>query len=249
MPQTSGDEFRSTTRCWTGQSRTSPITTASTLCGSLLTSVRDWLHNAARCWGDPQLVHVLLQARPDSARVKDSNGYLPLHLAVGKWVRVAKARVLVEHWPESIREQTNEGFLPLHEAAHAGSLRQLLLRDVAQAVSEPSNRGWLPLHSALSCNKPEQSKLAMAEFLLGHDPASILHATRKGYLPIHVALGRDAGAPLSHEDQIREAFLDLTRQVPSTPPAKIELIKFLFRRAPNTVCQGRWVRPIQAQAV
>jgi ankyrin repeat protein len=151
------------------------------------------LHIAAACRGEAELVDFLLQASPESARIKDNKGFLPLHCAASEWEGVEKARRLVEHWPDSIRERTNEGWLPLHEATHAGSLPcvNYFCETWPGAVNEPSHHGWLPIHSALVCNDAEQSTLAMAGFLIGNNPDMLTRATDEGYLPLHVALGRD----------------------------------------------------------
>ena len=78
------------------------------------------LHAAARCATSADVVHVLLKADPNAAKVRCSGRQLPLHLACMFIRPLDVIDALIEAYPEAVRETSGtENKLPLHHLVDA----------------------------------------------------------------------------------------------------------------------------------
>lgn len=83
------------------------------------------LHEAVLAWyNNPKLIRRIIELIPDAIKQADSNGQLPLHLAVASPFarnkdkeKVQIVRMLIREYPEALKVQDNDGNLPLHIAA------------------------------------------------------------------------------------------------------------------------------------
>jgi ankyrin repeat protein len=79
------------------------------------------LHVAAQRASSLDVVQCLVEGCAAGLQIKDSRGWLPLHVAAkrGSWKVV---QFLARHCPPSLREKNEDGFLPLHVAARHAPL-------------------------------------------------------------------------------------------------------------------------------
>ena len=101
----------------------------------------------------------LIDAYPESLRVRTSEGSLPIHKACGyRGGRSANTiRYMLELYPESINARDSEGLLPIHHAVRgrkpaegkkAEIVELLLMYDPEAATQKTTRLGRLPLHMA-----------------------------------------------------------------------------------------------------
>lgn len=132
-------------------------------------------------------VRLVVHACPEAVRVRDQEGFLPLHWACYHGASVDILKLLLGSWPESVREAISQNRLPLHLAcrqnASLGSI-QFLVEKYPQALEANTNQGMLPLHYA--CR--DAATLDVVKFLLDQAPMTVSEqTTNNGFLPIHFA--------------------------------------------------------------
>ena len=99
---------------------------------------------------------MLVEAWPDSVKIQDEEGRLPLHYALyypGYIIEVIQ--LLVECWPESLQVTDDEGNLPLHVACWSKASPNIIsyiLHLYPQAVHFKNEYMELPLHHACHRN-------------------------------------------------------------------------------------------------
>jgi len=163
---------------------------------------------------------------------------------------------LLEYFPDSIKAiDENDGQLPLHVVCQNPNatlnIFQLLIdADHSSSVRRVDNNGWMPLHH-LCMNRivDEVIALGILTLLVEKCPEALHHATNKGCLPIHLALGNknvtlnimqlliDA-AP----DSVRSANEDgdtplhhLCRNEELDETAALEILELLIEKHPEAV--------------
>jgi len=78
------------------------------------TNERTPLHIFVHDFISPALCHTLLTIRPEAAKIRDKEGWLPIHLACSSSnCRLEIVRMLLNAYPQSIGETTNDGKTPL----------------------------------------------------------------------------------------------------------------------------------------
>ncbi len=122
-------------------------------------------------YGDEEEVRKTLLEVPWLARVSDTNGFTPLHVAA-LWGHVDIVQMLLKHKADP-NAHNNAGMAPLHGAAMAGHMEvvQLLLEHGAE-VNAADNIGNTPLYFAAW-----DGHEAVAKLLLDHgaDRGAVTH--------------------------------------------------------------------------
>ena len=144
----------------------------------------------------PNIIQFLIDRAPDSLRVKDWRGRLPLHRLceddrfVNDRTSIDILRILLKHHPESIKRKTYRGSLPLHLAVGVRSTDfcRILIDAYPDSVRN-ANLGDLPIHYL--CNNDnvgEKTALRTLKLLLEKNPESIKTANEyERNLPLHCA--------------------------------------------------------------
>jgi ankyrin repeat protein len=96
------------------------------------------------------LVRFLAAEWEPALRVRDGDGYLPLHRAA-RYPAEPAVRLLAGMWEDSLKEKTTkEGWLPLHLAAGTDKVPvdgvRFLVVQCRPALKIKDAQGWLPLH-------------------------------------------------------------------------------------------------------
>jgi ankyrin repeat protein len=131
-------------------------------------------------------ITLLVQTYPNAVRVRDAEGFLPLHWACYHGAVASVLQVLVAAWPESVRETISYGRLPLHLACRQNATLdrvQVLVPKYPAALEQASTQGMLPLHYACRDGAP----LEVIRFLVDQAPMTLSEANANGSLPIHFA--------------------------------------------------------------
>ena len=143
----------------------------------------------------PEAVALLLEGSGrEAAARKDSDGSLPLHLAVSERdPPLEVVRALVEANPGALLEEGRDRRLPVHCAAESRASAEvvalLLLREEAAAAARDAG-GRLPLHLAAEKGAP----LGSLRALIDAHPAALLEEDAEKNLPLHCAAWGRASA-------------------------------------------------------
>jgi len=133
---------------------------------------------------------ILIDAYPESLRVRTNNGELPIHKAC-RFGEVDTILYMLKLYPESIRVRTNNGSLPIHIACKRVACK-ILIDAYPESLRARTNNGELPIHKACRFGKVD-TILYMLELY----PESIRVRTNNGSLPIHIACKYRHGADIN----------------------------------------------------
>jgi ankyrin repeat protein len=178
------------------------------------------------------IVQLLIHAAPNSVRMDDNDGWMPLHYIcdnkeqVDETTSVDILKLLLEKNPEAVRHEDDFFSLPLHHAARAKSPEfcRVLIEAYhgPEQIADPHGAltldypcgeyGRLPLHHACWDNT-----VATVEYLYKLYPNAINDATTDGEYPIHDAIGG-----LDDRDN---------------PAAAVDVVKFLLDCDPKVILQ------------
>ncbi len=140
-----------------------------------------------------EIIQVIYDDYPESIRIEDSGGQLPLHYCCrgDAYERGAlkMLKLLLEGYPEGVRHADRHGRLPIHHAARHRSSEfcRVLIEAYPGSEQMSSLSGFLPLHYACCYNTA-----ATVECLHILYPDAINHATTNGDHPIHLATVRSS---------------------------------------------------------
>jgi len=195
-------------------------------------------------------VRVLLQASPEAARVEDSYGRLPLHVAVDRdqpWIDAIQR--LVSAYPQALNSRDGIGRLPLHIAVdrqqpHPDVVR-LLLRYHPQSAMARRGVGRLPIHYAIFADKP---CIDVVQALLQSCPECAQTVDVYGRLPLHYAVDKAAAPDLNIVRCLLEtypegaAIRDSHQRLPLTVALErenvhFELVKTLYEAYPQALSE------------
>jgi ankyrin repeat protein len=146
----------------------------------------------------------LIEACPDSVRVRAIDGCLPLHLAA-RGGAIELARRLVREWPESVREADPNGLLPLHHAAASEQdvpsaqlveTAQFLINEWPDSILEQDGMGRTLLHIAVLSAWSKEDYGPMLDFFLERVPECLQVQDQQGRLPLHMAELQDVARRL-----------------------------------------------------
>ena len=138
-----------------------------------------------------QVINLLYDACPESARKGDRNGMMPLHYHClrqkDETTAIEILRLLLEKDPEAVcsADKGSLGNLPIHIAGGLNSLEYCRVLIEAYPGSERMTnlRSALPFHFACGTNA-----VATVEYLYKLYPDAINHAAEEGHYPIHYAI-------------------------------------------------------------
>jgi len=120
------------------------------------------------------LLQSLVRAWPAAVRVRDEEGFLPLHnLCCGAPALLVEVQLLVEAWPDALQVPTIGSMLPLHLACQhcfPVDVIQYLIDSYPLAAKVPNLRCELPLHIACTA----RLNVAVIQSLIQVWPDSVL---------------------------------------------------------------------------
>ena len=135
-------------------------------------------------------VKYLLDIDPECAKLKNSNGLLPIHHAIHDTHPVTEfiesIKCLLQVYPEALSIQTPEGDLPLHNKWACIHLSSYLIEKYTKWIWMKDKRGFLPLHYAVMNNEKK-----IVNQLIKAYPNGLKQKTELGFLPIHIAAKND----------------------------------------------------------
>jgi ankyrin repeat protein len=150
------------------------------------------IHLAVKLGCPPRMAQLLLNAHPNSVKIRDKDGYLPIHLAVrhhkGRlWVSINDLVMLIyKAYPGGLLEGEDDANLPLHLALrHRGpdEMIKFLMTECPESLRNRDKYGNVPLHLAIQF---EASYLIVFE-LLKMDPTTAMLTNNNGCYPLHKA--------------------------------------------------------------
>ena len=155
------------------------------------------------------VVDVLIEAYPESLKIEDDDGLLPIHhLLAGRWGEniVEMTSKLLGQYPESVVAATKSGELPLHIASKrtesVGVVKALLC--FPDACMYRDNSGKFPLDHALDSRDPNHN---IVQLLTEQHPVLLSFPDRNGALRIHKVLDRCSLLQKSSYDELIEILV------------------------------------------
>jgi hypothetical protein len=154
-------------------------------------------------------VDEVLRSEPGIATTVNSQGKLPLHLALRSGQPRDVVQLLLRANPDGAAVQDNYGSLPLHIALSTGGTAYETIADVLEAFLagasvEDKASGMLPLHSVLMRDAPALPA-TLVKALLEANPAAILAKSQAGDSPMKLAMYFDRG-PAVMEELLKTAW-------------------------------------------
>jgi ankyrin repeat protein len=136
------------------------------------------------------MARMLVETCPDSLRVQDMFGQVPLFFLLGtREPPLDLARLLVEAWPGALLAQTHEGRVPLCALLSRSDAALDTVRYVVEAqplaLQSHDHEGRLPLHGWLSL---KETSLGVTEVLVGTWPEALDVQDLEGSVPLHCLL-------------------------------------------------------------
>uniref|UniRef100_A0A7S3L2C1 Uncharacterized protein n=1 Tax=Amphora coffeiformis TaxID=265554 RepID=A0A7S3L2C1_9STRA len=132
-------------------------------------------------------VRLVVHACPEAVRIRDQEGFWPLHWACYHGASVDILKLLLGSWPESVRETISQNRLPLHLACRQSASPEaihFLVEKYPQALEATTTQGMLPLHYACRDAAP----LDVVKYLIDQAPMTVSEqTTNNAALPIHLA--------------------------------------------------------------
>jgi ankyrin repeat protein len=133
----------------------------------------------------------LIRLWPESLLLRDANGCLPLHLAVGNSKRNVPPNVvsfMVRTGPGAVRVRDQQGRLPIHaalaEANWSSDVAQVLVAEWPESLRERDDQGRLPLHLAAAARIKSSGPMRS---LVEAWPQALRERDALGQLPLHAS--------------------------------------------------------------
>ena len=139
-----------------------------------------------------EIVQLLYNTLPDALRLRNDDGYLPIHrlcynIDLDENTSVDILRFMLEVDPTLPRETNNRGYHPIHGASDNKStiFCKILIDAYPQSLRIESG-SWLPIHKACAWGKRDDTADTI-QYMLKLDHELINAEDGDGYLPIHHA--------------------------------------------------------------
>ena len=156
------------------------------------------LHEA--CYNEKvtlEIVQLLYNTFPEAFRLRDDDGYLPIHHLcdskdIDETAPIDILRLMLSIDPTLPREIDVDGSLPLHAAVQlykSTAFCEILIDAYPESLRIELN-GWLPIHVACSGNRDDT--VDTIQYMLDLDPELINAENSDGWLPIHYAVNGSA---------------------------------------------------------
>jgi hypothetical protein len=137
------------------------------------------------------IVSKCVELYPDSLKMADEKGNLPLHLLLGKLVStVDDALMMIKKYPAALEHRDNEGNLPLHNECKLKCRTFIISKCIElypKSLSIANRQGHLPLHKMFANKSATIDDTLM---MIEKYPTALRH---------RIALGDDANLPLHME--------------------------------------------------
>eukprot|EP01041_Mallomonas_annulata_P000933 gene933-1809_t len=174
-----------------------------------------WLPIHYACMaGSFDIVSVMLTAFPESVKIPQHEGLLPLHLSVyGTEPCISTLELLLDKYPEGALHKSKDGKTPLHlclygKSRPSAAAVEILVQRCPHAASICTNFGKMPLHLCADSDTP---CLKSMKLLLEAFPEAARHQDDFPYrrLPLHYILMRTKCKPsVEAVELLLEAFPD-----------------------------------------
>ena len=131
------------------------------------------------------LVEKLIQLAPETVKVKNISGCLPLHLCCGYGASTEVIKMILEAYPEAAQIQDNNGRLPLHISCKfdaSSDVKKMLLKAYPTASEVQDKDGELVLHLLCRSNSPSPDVIRM---VIEANPKATEVQDNYGMLPLH----------------------------------------------------------------
>eukprot|EP01038_Epipyxis_sp_PR26KG_P004660 gene4660-6548_t len=184
------------------------------------------------------------------SRIKDFEGYLPLHAAVRFGPPTELITLLLTAYPKSIQERDPEGNLPMHLASYHSQDKlwldlyantTLLYNSYPQGLCEFDAHGNLPIHLAIRNRAPYQ----LTKFMLESFPHSATIPDKYGSLPLHLCAQFDDNIfviselfkvyPKGLNIKTKKGALPLHRACQFNP--NFDVIEYIFTLSPESATE------------
>lgn len=103
------------------------------------------------------VVKTFLRRAPETLKLEDRYGELPIHVACLKGVSPTVMHALIQGNPEGVKVQDMEGRLPIHYACGYDALIEnlsILVEEYSEGLEVQDKKGQLPIHYACSNKAP-----------------------------------------------------------------------------------------------
>ncbi|CAB9513058.1 Inherit from KOG: Ankyrin Repeat Protein [Seminavis robusta] len=143
------------------------------------------------------VIDYLIAQWPDSVRLPEKHGDLPIHAACKNGLDISVIKELVSRFPESVGKKGSSLGTPLHFAAVASlgtsgpslEVVRFLHETYPEAIQEKDEEGSLPIHNAALAADGIGEQNGVVRFIADAYPESLLAEDDCGNLPLHCACG------------------------------------------------------------
>ena len=179
------------------------------------------------------------------AKLKDADGFLPLHLTLMNRGSERLIVLLIDAYPGALLERDPMGRTPFHiicsDPTCLLSFVQFVLRSEPKVLQEKDPRGDLPLHMSIRYRCPAETTLFLLDSFI---PASTI-VEKDGNLPLHLALrfGSDNRVIYAlvekHPEgvRVRNFKMDLPIHRASLFNLDLEILKTLVKHYPESMAE------------
>lgn len=155
------------------------------------------LHWAAHSNFDIAIVKRLVEEYPDSVRLANQDGNLPLHIAI-KSRNPETVKYLLNLYPEACQVTDSLGWLPLHYAVNGTpepdrEILELCLATFPNGCEHPNYQGFFPLHLYIR-NKAVPAVWVLDKLIAAFPFAAFITTGEQDELPLHVLAARSPPA-------------------------------------------------------
>jgi len=179
------------------------------------------------------------------AKLKDADGFLPLHLTLMNRGSERLIALLIDAYPGALLERDPMGRMPFHiicsDPTCLLSFVRFVLRSEPKVLQEKDPRGDLPCHMSIRYRCPAETTLFLLDSFI---PASTI-VEKDGNLPLHLALrfGSDNRVIYAlvekHPEgvRVRNSKMDLPIHRASLFNSDLEILKTLVKHYPESMAE------------
>ena len=144
-----------------------------------------------------KIMHLLLKMWPESVKITDNDGRMPLHLACSRGAPFPVFQTVFQAFPQATLLPSAEDRYPLHMACLHNKRPEVILflaDRAAQVISQQDSLGFTPLHLACASSPQVDVIDALLSYDQGHTALQLRSNPNAGYLPIHLACKNGASS-------------------------------------------------------
>ena len=146
----------------------------------------------------------------ERAKIKSTEEYLPLHLAIYARAPLQLLEILIEAYPAALQQRDPQSLLCIHIAVRDNTVLLPILRTLVQCfpacLRELDPAGDLPIHSALRNRLPKEVRVSI---ILRRVFCAMCSVCQVSLVLITVSVSRQADTPPSHFRTRPQAIIEL----------------------------------------